>query len=86
MLSIESLQKRSKGPWVLSSLNASYEDQDSHERIQTPGRSSNGLGVLCAVALQSILTRKKNGLQEEHTQIAVESEDAQIAVDIKTEI
>ncbi|GFN74542.1 hypothetical protein PoB_000104800 [Plakobranchus ocellatus] len=71
---------------VFSCLNASYEDQNGHDRQQTPGRASNGLGVLCAVTLKEYHDQKENGPQNEHKQVAVESEDAHISVSVKREV
>ncbi|GFO24354.1 ankyrin repeat-containing protein [Plakobranchus ocellatus] len=71
---------------VLTCLNASCEGQDGHERQQTSGRTENGLVFLCAVALRDHLDQKGNGPLEKHKQIAVESEDLEMAADIKKEL
>ncbi|GFO35539.1 hypothetical protein PoB_006204400 [Plakobranchus ocellatus] len=72
-------RERSK---VLTCFNAKCEGEDGHER------KSNGLAALCAVALRDHPDQKENGPtpMEENEKIAVESEDLQMAVDVKKEL
>ncbi|GFO15847.1 B-cell cll/lymphoma 6 member b protein [Plakobranchus ocellatus] len=55
---------------ILSGFAQGYKDQDSHEKQLKPGKTSDGLAVLCAVALGEYYDQKENDPQAAPDQCA----------------